>query len=171
MTAFSFMLKFCYIYDMRSSFFYRYMTVRGIPYQYTHPKNIFLGTYRALDGTKRERWVRTQPDVDAFFRRRTIAERILGRHEVHKHQRLISRFAFECWFRSFGPTKETGYLFEYRLAVLNRMMYLVKRYLIQQNKPANFRCYRDSWDLMMNFMKLSMTYVNEHFKRTELPVV
>ena len=84
---------------------------------------------------------------------------------------MIARFALECWFRAFGPTKTTGYLYEYRLAVLNRMMYLVKRYLIQQNKPVQFRCYRDSWDLMMNFMKLSMKYVNEHFKRTELPVV
>lgn len=84
---------------------------------------------------------------------------------------MISRFAFECWFRAFGPTKTTGYLFEYRLAVLNRMMYLVKEYLIRKNKPVPPRCYRDSWALMMNFMSLSMKYVNEHFKRTELPVV
>ena len=90
---------------------------------------------------------------------------------MRKHPRMISRFAFECWFRAFGPTKTTGYLYEYRLAVLNRMMYLVKKYLIQKNKPVPFRCYRDSWDLMMNFMKMSMKYVNEHFKRTELPVV
>lgn len=147
------------------------MTVRGIPYQYTQPKDIFLGKYIALDGTERERWVLIHPDSDADYRRRKTVERVLLKHEVHKHQRMISRFAFECWFRAFGPTRKNLYLFEYRLAVLNRMMYLVKRYLIQQNKPVRFRCYRDSWDLMMNFMKLSMQYVNEHFKRTELPVV
>ena len=84
---------------------------------------------------------------------------------------MISRFAFECWFRAFGPTKQTMYLYEYRLAVLNRMMYLVKEYLIRQNKPVPPRCYRDSWALMANFMTLSMKYVNEHSKRTALPVV
>lgn len=164
---------FCYIYSMksRSPFFYRYMTVRGIPYQYTQPKDIFLGKYIALDGTERERWIHTRPDDDAFYRRRKIVERVLRRHEVSKHQRMISRFAFECWFRAFGPTKTTWYLFEYRLAVLKRMMYLVKKYLIRKNKPVPPRCYRDSWDLMRNFMALSMQYVNEHFKRTELPVV
>lgn len=147
------------------------MTVRGIPYQYTQPKDIFLGKYIALDGTERERWIHTRPDDDAFYRRRKVVEQVLRRHEVSKHQRMISRFAFECWFRAFGPTKTTGYLFEYRLAVLNRMMYLVKKYLIQKNKPVPPRFDRDSWALMMNFMKMSMTYVNEHFKRTELPVV
>ena len=42
------------------------MTVRGIPYQYTHPKDIFLGKYIALDGTERERWIHIHPDSDAF---------------------------------------------------------------------------------------------------------
>lgn len=155
----------------RPPFFYRYMTLRGIPYQYSQPKDIFLGKYIALDGTERERWIRTRPDCDAFYRRKKIVERVLRRHEVRKHQRMISRFAFECWFRAFGPTKKTLYLLEYRLAVLNRMMFLVKRYLIQRNMQLPPRCYRDSWALMVNFIKKSMMYVNEHFRRTELPVV
>jgi len=170
---FSMVVHFCYICNMKSRtpFFYRYMTVRGIPYQYTQPKDIFLGKYIALDGTERARWIHIRPDDDAFYQRRKFVERVLRRHEVSRHQRMISRFAFECWFMAFGPTKTTGYLYEYRLAVLNRMMYLVKEYLIRKNKPVPPSCYRDSWALMMNFMTRSMKYVNEHFKRTELQVV
>ena len=58
------------------------MMVRGIPYQYTRPKDIFLGKYMALDGTERERWINTRPDADAFYWHREFVERVLRRHEV-----------------------------------------------------------------------------------------
>ena len=93
------------------------MTVHGVPYQYTEPKAIFLRTYIARDGTKREKWFRTDPSTDASWRYMQIVERTLRRHEGSKHPLRIRRFAFQVWFRAFGPTVQPLYLMKYKLDV------------------------------------------------------
>jgi hypothetical protein len=145
------------------------MTVHGIPYQYTVPRNIFLRKYVGLDGYEREKWFRTDPSTDASFRYAKLVERTLRRNEANKHPLRIRRFAFQVWFNAFGPTAEPGYLFKYKLLVLNRMMYLVNKYLICQNK--SIKSWRsDSWKLMVYFLGLAREYANQNFKRVELLV-
>jgi hypothetical protein len=141
-------------------FFYRYMTVHGVPYQYTEPKAIFLRTYIARDGTKREKWFRTNPSTDALWRYMKIVERTLRRHEGSKHPLRIRRFAFQVWFSAFGPTVQPLYLMKYKLAVLNQMMRLVNKYLIQQNKmPQNWS--RDAFYLMCCYLTLAKKKVSD----------
>ncbi len=114
----------------RPKFLYRQLKVRGVLYQYTNPFNMFLRKYTALDGTTREKWIRSNPATDANWRQSKLVERTIKRGLSHKRRRLIRQFAFQFWLLTIHSEAWKYYLPEFKLETANQMMRLVEKYLV-----------------------------------------
>ena len=143
----------------RPKFLYRHLKVCGVLYQYTNPFNMFLRKYTALDGTEREKWIRSNPATDANWRQTELVDRTIKRGLSHKRRRLIRQFAVQFWLLTIHSESWKGYLPDFKLETANQLMRLVEKYLVSgktDHYVKNNGKYLEPRRIMAFYMSLAM---------------
>jgi len=150
-------------------FFFRDLKLRGIPYQLTGERVVDLGTYISkLTGSEKRRLIGWDPKTDALWQAAKQVERTIARGLCGRRPLQIRRYAFKMWFKvtSTAPTL-MHYTPEVKLKILNRFMYLVRKYIVSGRYMDTYTGGRFGYIISGMLSKAKMDILNELRRRSE----
>lgn len=125
----------------KAKFYYRYMTMHGIPYQKYPEFRTFIRRYRGMDWFEREKWITAKPEVDAARRYEKMVDRIIRTGQAAQKPLTVRRYFLSRWFNTMQNEFWKHFIPEYKIGLLNELMRMCRKYVTSGKKSTELTKY------------------------------